>query len=103
GVPSLRHESGHRPGFGVWPEGERLVSIVAGCRKLVALGVVVSSGLGLLVATAAVPAAVAAGGCAGMAYVTVFGAGTVSVISTATGVVSASLTVGRNPIRLAIT
>ena len=44
------------------------------------------------------PAAGAAVGCAGKAYVTNNGDGTVSVITTATGAVSAPITVGNSPI-----
>ena len=68
---------------------------VAGCRKLVAIVVVALSGSGVLVATSAAPGAAAAGGCAGTAYVTNEHDGTVSVITTATGAVSAPITVGR--------
>ena len=76
---------------------------VAVCRKLVAMVVVALSGSGILVATSATPGAAAAGGCAGTAYVTNEQDGTVSVITTATGVVSATLTVGTGPARVAIT
>jgi YVTN family beta-propeller protein len=41
-------------------------------------------------------------GCAGRAYVTHDGDGTVSVIDTASGVVSATIPVGKNPGRVAI-
>ena len=61
---------------------------VAVCRKLVVMVVVALSGLGILVATSAKPGAAAAAGCAGTAYVTNEEGGTVSVITTATGVVS---------------
>ena len=67
---------------------------VAVCRKLVAIVVVALSGSGILVATSATPGAAAAGGCAGTAYVTNELDGTVSVITTATGAVSAPITVG---------
>ena len=55
------------------------------------------SGSGVLVATSGIAPAGAAGGCAGKAYVANFGDGTVSVITTATGAVSAPITVGTNP------
>ena len=45
----------------------------------------------------------AVGGCAGKAYVANSGDGTVSVITTATGVVSATITVGSTPRVVAIT
>jgi YVTN family beta-propeller protein len=45
---------------------------------------------------AGAPTAGAAGGCAGKAYVTNVGDGTVSVITTATGAVSAPITVGKS-------
>jgi YVTN family beta-propeller protein len=44
----------------------------------------------------------ASGGCAGKAYVTNEGDGTVSVITTATGAVSAPITVGKSPYGVAI-
>ena len=56
--------------------------------------VVALSGSGVLVATSAAPGAAAAAGCAGTAYVTNEQDGTVSVITTATGAVSATITVG---------
>ena len=65
--------------------------------------VVALSGLGVLFATSAAPGAAAAGGCAGKAYVTNEQAGTVSVITTATGAVSATITVGKGPAGVAIT
>src|SRR5437763_455767 len=67
---------------------------VAVCRKLVAMVVVALSGSGILVATSAPSGAAAAGGCPGTAYVTNYVDGTVSVITTATGAVSAPITVG---------
>ena len=70
---------------------------VAVCRKLVPIVVVALSGSGILVATSAMPAAAAASGCAGSAYVTNILGGTVSVINTATGAVSAPITVSKNP------
>ena len=76
---------------------------VAVCRKLVAMVVVALSGSGILVATSATPGAAAAGGCAGTAYVTNELDGTVSVITTATGAVSAPITVGKVPVGVAIT
>ena len=72
---------------------------VAVCRKLVAMVVVALSGSGILVATSATSGAAAAGGCAGTAYVTNYVDGTVSVINTATGAVSAPITVGRVRVR----
>ena len=79
------------------------MKIVATCRKLVAMVVVALSGSGILVATSATPGAAAAGGCAGTAYVTNEQGGTVSVITTATGAVSAPITVGKGPAGVAIT
>ena len=76
---------------------------VAVCRKLVAMVVVALSGSGILVATSATSGAAAAGGCAGTAYVTNDEDGTVSVITTATGAVSAPITVGKGPAGVAIT
>ena len=70
---------------------------VAGCRKLVAMVVVALSGSGILVATSATSGAAAAGGCPGTAYVPNLVDGTVSVITTATGAVSAPITVGKGP------
>ena len=64
--------------------------------------VVALSGSGILVATSATSGAAAAGGCAGTAYVTNYVDGTVSVITTATGAVSAPITVGKGPEAVAI-
>ena len=75
---------------------------VAVCRKLGAMVVVALSGSAILVATSATPGAAAAGGCAGTAYVT-NDDGTVSVITTATSVVSAPITVGKVPVGVAST
>ena len=75
---------------------------VAVCRKLVAMVVVALSGSGILVATSATSGAAAAGGCAGTAYVPNYAEGTVSVITTATGAVSAPITVGQIPYAVAI-
>src|ERR1700750_1863498 len=49
------------------------------------------------------PTAAVVGGCAGQVYVTNQGDGTVSVITTATGAVSAPITVGKSPGDVAIT
>ena len=73
------------------------------CRKLVAMVVATLSGLGVLFATSAASSAAAAAGCAGTAYVTNEKGGTVSVITTATGAVSAPIAVGKGPARVAIT
>ena len=70
---------------------------VAVCRKLVAMVVVALSGSGILVATSATSGAAAAGGCPGTAYVPNLLDGTVSVINTATGAVSAPITVSKGP------
>ena len=58
---------------------------------------------GILVATSVARGAAAASGCAGTAYVTNIVGGTVSVINTATGAVSAPITVGLLPYWVAIT
>src|SRR5437764_1375031 len=76
---------------------------VAVRRKLVAMVVVALSGSGILVATSATPGAAASGGCAGTAYVLNKRDGTVSVINTATSVVSTPVTVGNHPSKVAIT
>jgi YVTN family beta-propeller protein len=82
--------------------GQRRVKGAAVRRNFVALVVVALSVWGALVATSAAPAD-AAGECAGMAYVANSGDNTVSVITTATGVVSAPIHVGKGPDGVAVT
>lgn len=62
--------------------------------------VIALSGSGVLIATT--NAAGAAEGCAGRVYVANFNDGTASVIETATGEVSDTITVGKKPIGVAI-
>ena len=80
------------------------MNVVGVRRKLVAVVVLALSGSGVLAATPSAAGAAVAAGCAGKAYVPNNIDGTVSVITTATGEVSASpITVGKNPTGVAIT
>ena len=72
--------------------------------RIVAVVAIALSGAGVLAAdsTSAGAAATTGVGCAGKAYVTNNVDGTVSVITTATGAVSAPITVGQQPIAVTL-
>ncbi len=72
-------------------------------RKIGAVIMVATFGAGILVSTAPPAAPAVAGGCTGVAYVTNYGDGTVSLINIATGMVSGTVPVDTHPYGVAIT